>query len=66
MYWLPILENNGKSLVYFELTDEREAGNKLIIDDKEYTIDTLLKIADERMYEAKRKYYQEKANNLNR
>ena len=37
-----------------------------VMNDKEYTIDTLLKIADERMYEAKRKYYQEKANNLNR
>ncbi len=23
MYWLPILEKNGKNLVYFELTDER-------------------------------------------
>lgn len=36
-----------------------------VMNDKEYTIDTLLKIADERMYEAKRKYYQEKDNNLN-
>ncbi len=31
MYWLPVLEKNGKSLVYFELTSEREKGNKLII-----------------------------------
>ena len=31
MYWLPILEKNGKSLVYFELTEEREAYNKLEI-----------------------------------
>jgi hypothetical protein len=31
MYWLPILENNEKSLVYFELTDEREQNNKLNI-----------------------------------
>lgn len=31
MYWLPILENNKQSLVYFELTKEREIGNKLII-----------------------------------
>lgn len=31
MYWLPILENNEKSLVYFELTEEREKYNKLII-----------------------------------
>ena len=25
MYWLPILEKNGQSLVYFELTEERNA-----------------------------------------
>lgn len=31
MYWLPILEKNGKSLVYFELTKERELNNKLNI-----------------------------------
>ena len=31
MYWLPILENNEQSLVYFELTDERDAYNKLNI-----------------------------------
>jgi len=31
MYWLPILEANGKNLVYFELTQERELGNRLII-----------------------------------
>ncbi len=31
MYWLPILEQNEKSLVYFEQTKERELGNKLII-----------------------------------
>lgn len=31
MYWLPKLENNKKSLVYFELTKERETNNKLII-----------------------------------
>ena len=31
MYWLPILESNEQSLVYFELTDEREAYNKLNI-----------------------------------
>lgn len=31
MYWLPVLENNNKSVVYFELTDEREQNNKLII-----------------------------------
>ena len=31
MYWLPILENNEQSLVYFELTDERDAYSKLNI-----------------------------------
>lgn len=31
MYWLPILESNGKSLVYFELTEEREDNNKILI-----------------------------------
>lgn len=34
MYWLPILEKNGKSLVYFELTEERESYNKLYINPK--------------------------------
>ena len=41
MYWLPILENNGQSLVYFELTEERELNNKLII---EPTPDSLLRV----------------------
>lgn len=40
-YWLPILENNKKSLVYFELTEERESYNKINIDPKP---DTLLRI----------------------
>lgn len=31
MYWLPKLEDNEQSLVYFELTDERESYNKLYI-----------------------------------
>ena len=31
MYWLPVLEKNEKSLVYFELTEERESYNKLNI-----------------------------------
>lgn len=31
MYWLPILENNGHNLIYFELTEEKERNNKLII-----------------------------------
>ena len=34
MYWLPILEKNEKSLVYFELTQERESYNKLNIEPK--------------------------------
>ena len=41
MYWLPILEKNGKSLVYFELTEEREANNKLLITP---TPDSLLRV----------------------
>ena len=41
MYWLPVLENNKKSLVYFELTEERENNNKLIIEPKP---DSLLRI----------------------
>ena len=32
MYWLPILEKNEQSLVYFELTDSKQAYNKLIIE----------------------------------
>lgn len=31
MYWLPKLEKNEKNLVYFELTEEREKNNKLIV-----------------------------------
>ncbi len=34
MYWLPILERNEKNLVYFELTEERESYNKLLITPK--------------------------------
>jgi len=41
MYWLPILEKNGKSLIYFELTDEREMVNKIKINPKP---DSLLRI----------------------
>ena len=41
MYWLPILENNNHSLVYFELTDEKQENNKLII---EPTPDSLLRL----------------------
>lgn len=42
MYWLPILEKNGKSLVYFELTEERESFNKLNISPEP---DSLLRVA---------------------
>lgn len=42
MYWLPILEKNKKSLVYFELTEERENFNKLFISPKP---DSLLRVA---------------------
>lgn len=41
MYWLPILEKNGKNLVYFELTEERESNNKLNISP---TPDSLLRV----------------------
>lgn len=41
MYWLPILEENGQSLVYFELTEERESYNKLNINPKP---DSLLRL----------------------
>ena len=42
MYWLPNLERNEKNLVYFELTEEREATNKLIITPKP---DALLRVS---------------------
>lgn len=41
MYWLPVLENNGKNLIYFELTEERQKNNELIIYPKP---DSLLRI----------------------
>jgi len=41
MYWLPILEDNNKSLVHFELTDEKQKTNELIIDPKP---DSLLRV----------------------
>ena len=41
MYWLPILEKNEHNLVYFELTNERENNNKLIISPKP---DSILRI----------------------
>lgn len=42
MYWLPILEKNAYSLVYFELTQSREAYNRLQISPMP---DSLLRIA---------------------
>lgn len=42
MYWLPVMERNEKNLVYFELTRERENGNKLIIEPKP---DSLLRVS---------------------
>ena len=42
MYWLPILENNEKSLVYFEQTKEREQTNKMNITPQP---DSLLRIS---------------------
>ena len=42
MYWLPVMEANKKNLVYFELTEERELGNKLIITPKP---DSLLRVS---------------------
>lgn len=42
MYWLPILEKNEKSLVYFEFTNERQSFNKININPKP---DSLLRLA---------------------
>ena len=42
MYWLPILESNEKSLVYFELTEERDYYSPLIINPKP---DSILRIS---------------------
>ncbi len=42
MYWLPVLEKNEKSLVYFELTEDRNNYNKLYINP---TPDSLLRVA---------------------
>lgn len=41
MYWLPKLEKNEQSLIYFELTEERQNNNELIINPKP---DSLLRI----------------------
>ena len=41
-YWLPILEKNEKSLVYFELTEERNKYSKINIDPRP---DSLLRVA---------------------
>ena len=42
MYWLPILEKNGKSIVHFELTESRENNNRLLISPAP---DSLLRVA---------------------
>jgi hypothetical protein len=42
MYWLPILEKNERSLVYFELTEERDSYSKININPKP---DSLLRVA---------------------
>lgn len=42
MYWLPILEKNGRSLVYFELTKERDEYSKINITPKP---DSMLRVA---------------------
>lgn len=42
MYWLPVLEKNEKSLVYFEFTNSREKFNKLNITPKP---DSILRLA---------------------
>lgn len=42
MYWLPILEKNEKSLVYFELTEERDSYSKININPQP---DSLLRVA---------------------
>ena len=42
MYWLPILEKNGKNLIYFELTEERDKNSPLIIEPKP---DSILRLA---------------------
>lgn len=41
VFWLPILERNGKSLIYFELTDELQADNTLTVSPKP---DSLLRV----------------------
>lgn len=41
MYWLPILEKNEKSIIQFDLTEELENNNKLIINPKP---DSLLRV----------------------
>lgn len=42
IYWLPVLEENDKSVIYFELTEEREKFNKIEINPKP---DSLLRVA---------------------
>ena len=42
VYWLPILEKNEKSIVYFELTEERNTNSELVITPEP---DSLLRVA---------------------
>ena len=42
MYWLPIIEKNEHNLIYFELTEERDNFNKLLIEPKP---DSMLRVA---------------------
>ena len=42
MYWLPILEKNGKNLIYFELTEERDKNSPINIEPKP---DSILRLA---------------------
>lgn len=64
MYWLPVLEKNGKNLVYFELTDSKQRYNKLNINPKP---DSLLRISIHiKKVNKKIKIKEQKLNKFNR
>ena len=64
MYWLPIMEENGNNLVYFELTDERESYNKINISPKP---DSLLRLVIHiKKVDNKIKIKEQKLNSFNR
>lgn len=64
MYWLPILEKNKKSLVYFELTEERDKYNKINIEPKP---DSILRVAIHvKKVNKKTKIDKQKLSNFNR